>query len=272
MKKILTIILLGLAVLFSDCAIAQKQASWILPESSNAQYSGKNQVWHVSQLIPLDKSFVPRKDSRIMQYYDSVRLLYQLYFNDVAAEALNDLGNEAPDGTLANILTDALLQAGATEMQSQNAKTPDLALLNFGGIREPIPAGPITIGKIFSVLPFDNNNLVIVDVKGSELRKMFFNNLRELKNVQSFSAGVRLVYKGGILDSVTINGKPLDDNRTYRMATINFVENGGDKILADVKTKNIFTQTQPFRTTMIEYFKAKGKFRGVKDGRVTIIK
>ena len=157
-------------------------------------------------------------------------------------------------------------------MQSQNAKAPDLALLNFGGIREPIPAGPITIGKIFSVLPFDNNNLVIVDVKGSELRKMFFNNLRELKNVQSFSAGVRLVYKGGILDSVTINGEPLDDSRTYRMATINFVENGGDKILADVKTQNIFTQTQPFRTTMIEYFKAKGKFRGVKDGRVTIIK
>ena len=254
MKKTLTIILLGLAVLSSGSAIAQ------------------NQVSQESQLIPLDKSFVPRKESRISQYYDSVRLLYQLYFNDVAAEALNDLGNEAPDGTLANIITDALLEAGATEMQSQNAKVPDLALLNFGGIREPIPAGPITIGKIFSVLPFDNNNLVVIDVKGSELRKMFFNNLRELKNIQSFSAGVRLVYKGGILDSVSINGKPLDDSRTYRMATINFVENGGDKILADVKTKNIFTQTQPFRTTMIEYFKSKGKFRGVKDGRVTIIK
>ena len=254
MKKTLTIILLGLAVLSSGSAIAQ------------------NQVSQESQLIPLDKSFVPRKESRISQYYDSVRLLYQLYFNDVAAEALNDLGNEAPDGTLANIITDALLEAGATEMQRQKATAPDLALLNFGGIREPIPAGPITIGKIFSVLPFDNNNLVVIDVKGSELRKMFFNNLRELKNVQSFSAGVRLVYKGGIIESVTINGEPLDDSRTYRMATINFVENGGDKILADVKTKNIFTQTQPFRTTMIEYFKAKGKFRGVKDGRVTIIK
>lgn len=254
MKKTLTIILLGLAVLFSGSAIAQKQ------------------VRHESQLIPLDKSFVPRKDSRIMQYYNSVRLLYQLYFNDVAAEALNDLGNEPPDGTLANILTDALLQAGATEMQLQNATPPDLALLNFGGIREPIPAGLITIGKIFSVLPFDNNNLVVIDAKGSELRKMFFNNLRELKNAQSFSSGVRLVYKGGILDSVSINGKPLDDSRSYRMVTINFIENGGDKILADVKTKNIFTQTQPFRTTIIEYFKAKGKFRGEKDGRVVIIK
>lgn len=252
MRKILATTILGLSVLFLSTVTAQK---------------------HESQLIRLDKSIEPRKDSRISHYYDSINQIYQQYFNNVVAEAENYLGNKAPDGTLANVLTDELFREAAIAMSLiESSVVPDLALLNFGGIREPIPAGTITVGKIFSVLPFDNNYMVLIDIKGSELRKMFFNNLRELKNAQSFSSGVRLVYKGSILDSVSINGKPLDDNRTYRMATINFVENGGDKILADVKTQNIFTQTQPFRTTIIEFFKAKGKFRGVKDGRVVIIK
>lgn len=251
MRKILATTILGLSVLFLSTVTAQK---------------------HESQLIRLDKSIEPRKDSRISHYYDSINQIYQQYFNNVVAEAENYLGNKAPDGTLANVLTDELFREAAIAMSLiESSIVPDLALLNFGGIREPIPAGTITVGKIFSVLPFDNNYMVLIDIKGSKLRKMFFNNLRKIENAQSFS-NVHLVYKGGIIDSVTIGGKPIDDNRLYRMATINFIENGGDKILENVATSHVYTDSQPFRTRVIEYFKAQKKIKRIKDGRVVILK
>ncbi len=248
MKKTLTIILLGLTVLFSGSVAAQK---------------------HQSQLIPLDKSFDPTEDSHITRYHDSVRLLYNLYFNDVVAQALNDLGNEAPQGTLANILTAALFQYGDALSHNLDGHPLDLAMLNFGGIREPITAGPITIGKLFSVLPFDNNTIVVIEIKGSELRKMFFNNLRKLENVQPIQ-NAQIVYTNGAVESVTVGGKPIEDNRTYRMATINFIENGGDKILENVETKNLITETEPFRKRIIDFFSNEEKLRGTKDNRVTI--
>ncbi len=248
MKKTLTIIILGLTVLFSGSIAAQK---------------------HQSQLIPLDKSFDPTENSRIARYHDSVRLLYDLYFDNVVAQALNDLGNEAPQGTLANILAYALFQYGDALSHNLDGHHIDLALLNFGGIREPIPAGPITIGKLFSVLPFDNNTIAVIELKGSELKKMFFNNLKQLKNTQPMH-NTQIVYSNGTIESVTIGGKPIDDNRTYRMATINFIENGGDKILENVETKNLITETEPFRTRIIDFFNSEGEIRGTKDLRVVI--
>jgi 2',3'-cyclic-nucleotide 2'-phosphodiesterase (5'-nucleotidase family) len=237
-----------------------------------AQNVSKPKYQYQYEMIRLDSTYDAKIDPKLAKYVEKKRRHMEKQMQVVVAHTDTELESYAPESPLSNFLTDLLLEESAKYIKDTTFDNLDLSMLNFGGIREPIPAGPITIGKIFSVLPFDNNNMVVVDVKGSELRKMFFNNLRELKTAQSFSAGVRLVYKGGILDSVTINGKPLDDSRTYRMATSNFVENGGDKILADVKTQNIFTQPQPFRTTIIEFFKAKGKFRGIKDGRVTIIK
>ena len=224
---------------------------------------------HQSGLIPLDKSYEPRKATPLSQYLDSMRLVYDRHYGVVVAEALNYLDNTQPQGTLANILTDALLQIGDSLSFAIDGRNADLALLNFGGIREPIPAGPITLGKIFSVMPFDNNNIVLLDVQGAELRKMFFHNLRQLKDIQAFG-NVRLEYHDSILESATIGGEPIDDNRTYRLVTINFIENGGDKILEDVATKNILGESTPYRDRMIRYFRQKSKLHGVTDERVVI--
>ncbi len=48
------------------------------------------------------------------------------------------------------------------------AQNADFAFLNEGVVRTSIPAGPITYGQIYSLLPFDNV-LVTMNLTGSEI-------------------------------------------------------------------------------------------------------
>jgi 2',3'-cyclic-nucleotide 2'-phosphodiesterase (5'-nucleotidase family) len=73
--------------------------------------------------------------------------------NDVIAVAENELVKRQPEGSLGNIMADAML----TVAKEKYNQTIDASFINFGGIRlQAIPAGNITRGKIFELAPFDN--------------------------------------------------------------------------------------------------------------------
>lgn len=82
---------------------------------------------------------------------------------------------------------------------------------------------------MLKVQPF-GNTLVYVDMKGSEVEKY----LAVVANKQPDSgayaqfANVSLVADGQGVSNVKIQGEPLDPNKTYRMATLNFNALGGD--------------------------------------------
>ncbi|ETO50188.1 5'-nucleotidase [Yersinia pestis S3] len=94
---------------------------------------------------------------------------------------------------------------------------------------DSIGAGDITYKDVLKVQPF-GNTLVYVDMKGSEVEKY----LAVVANKQPDSgayaqfANVSLVADGQGVSNVKIQGEPLDPNKTYRMATLNFNALGGD--------------------------------------------
>ena len=49
---------------------------------------------------------------------------------------------------------------------------------------------------------------------------------------EGVSGEVRLTVAGGKVEQLTISGRPVDDNRLYTIATINFVAEGGDGMVA----------------------------------------
>ncbi len=62
----------------------------------------------------------------------------------------------------------------------RSATGAQFAFINSSGIFETIPAGPITLGKLYSVSPFENN-LVITDMTGAQIKELFeisYNNTR----------------------------------------------------------------------------------------------
>jgi 2',3'-cyclic-nucleotide 2'-phosphodiesterase (5'-nucleotidase family) len=134
------------------------------------------------------------------------------------AKTLPDTGRQSP---LGNLIADAMRIVGGG----------DVAVINNGGIRTSLHGGTATYGTLFDVLPF-RNMLVRVRVRGSDLRAYFARALASGKPDMHVS-GARLVYHVGDtpgLDTVTVLGRPLNDQAIYNVVINDFMAAGGDHL------------------------------------------
>ncbi|MET0285408.1 MAG: bifunctional metallophosphatase/5'-nucleotidase [Polyangiales bacterium] len=133
------------------------------------------------------------------------------------------------ESTLGDVIADA--QRAAT-LDAASA-LPQLALMNPGGIRADLEAGPITYGEAFTVQPF-GNSLVALTLTGAQLKTALeqqwtatsariLSPSRNLAYAYSASAPV-----GARVRDVTIDGVPLAATSSYRVTVNSFLATGGD--------------------------------------------
>lgn len=129
--------------------------------------------------------------------------------------------NRGGESALGDVVADAMrAESGA-----------DVAFTNSGGLRADLPAGPITKGSVYDVIPFDNT-LVLVKLTGAEVRRMLEDGLAHGRI--SPQSGLRYRFdlsrpEGSRLLALTLaDGSPLDEARTYAVAVNNFMASGGD--------------------------------------------
>jgi 2',3'-cyclic-nucleotide 2'-phosphodiesterase (5'-nucleotidase family) len=133
-----------------------------------------------------------------------------------------------PVSPLGNLFTDALLAA---------VPGADVALNNSsGGLRADLPAGPLTFGSVYEVMPFDN---LVVELRltGQQLRQVFAAYVRSTRRVVGFSGvTVRAQCAAGALDVAMVrpSGAPIRDDETVRVVVSDFLATGGDGILASI--------------------------------------
>ncbi len=171
--------------------------------------------------------------------------------NDIIAVAGMNLEKRSPEGTLGNVLADAMRIMAARKFNV----TVDAAFVNSGGIRLPsIPAGNITRGRIYEIAPFDNL-IVLLQIKGDELQK--FLDLMASKDGWPCS-GIRYEIRNGKAINASFLEKKLDANTVYTIAIVDYIANGGDN--CDM-LKNIPQQNKGylFRDAIIEYFSQQSK-------------
>lgn len=105
----------------------------------------------------------------------------------------------------------------------------DFSVVNSGGVRDSIPAGPITYKDVLKVQPF-GNIVSTVDLTGKEV--MDYLNAAAKMSVGSGAfpqfAGLQLVIAEGKVSSASIKGASIDPSQTYRMAINDFQAAGGD--------------------------------------------
>ena len=125
-----------------------------------------------------------------------------------------------PECELYDWFIDELIRATA----DSTGKKIDIGISNRGGIRIDMPAGEILCDDIQSMFPF-KNNLCYVALHGRDVRAIL-----DQMAATSFQilGGVKVVAKNGKIVSATVNGEPLDDDKVYGVATINFLLDGGD--------------------------------------------
>ncbi|EQC01074.1 bifunctional UDP-sugar hydrolase/5'-nucleotidase UshA [Photorhabdus temperata] len=105
----------------------------------------------------------------------------------------------------------------------------DFAIMSGGGIRDSIESRDITYKDVLKVHPFANT-LVYVEMKGSEVEQYLATiaNMKVDSGAYAQFVNVSLVADGKRVKEVKIGGKPLEPNKIYRIAMLDFNAIGGD--------------------------------------------
>lgn len=145
--------------------------------------------------------------------------------NHVVATAAQDMEVQRPESLLSNLVADVLRQSATSVL----GRPADMGLVNMGGIRTSLSAGDVTTGNIYEILPFENS-LCVLTVKGSVLTYLFENIAgRGGEGV----SGVQLeISRDGRLLSARVGGEPVQPERLYTVATVDYLAEGNDGMVA----------------------------------------
>ncbi|MFJ5915680.1 bifunctional metallophosphatase/5'-nucleotidase [Streptomyces ardesiacus] len=152
-----------------------------------------------------------------------------------------DINRDGTESPLGDLIADAQLAYG----KEQDPET-DLALMNPGGIRAPLTYaasgaegdGVVTYAEAFTVQPFANT-VNLKDYTGAQLIQVLKEQVsgpnEAAPKILQISSGLTYTLdltKSGadrvVTDSIRLNGAPVDENATYRVASNSFLAGGGD--------------------------------------------
>lgn len=148
----------------------------------------------------------------------------------------------------------------------------DFAVTNSGGLRQDIDAGLVRVGDLISAFPFPNT-IVQLQMKGSDMRAIFEHGAGLTNGILQVSKGVEVVYDeskpvGSRIVTCNIKGVPLDDSKTYKVLTSNFLADGGDGFLTFKKTLSYKNTGVEMLDSMVKYLKKFKTFDQKLEGRV----
>ncbi|GBD94100.1 endonuclease YhcR precursor [bacterium BMS3Abin05] len=198
----------------------------ICQAGSYGRFLGKLDLW-----VDTKQNAVVRYDERLIPVLPSA-----IQPNPVVAKKVNELEKQVSDEldvVIGELKTD-WLRSGRSEsnlgdweadVMRQYTGT-DVAFQNSGGMRKNLFAGPIRKRDLWEINPF-SNYFVTFSVTGKELRKILENNVNGKGEFLQVS-GLRFTYTsqkpaGQRVLSVSVDGRPLDETKTYSVCTNNFL-------------------------------------------------
>ncbi|MCM4169754.1 hypothetical protein KCTC52924_03953 [Arenibacter antarcticus] len=164
-----------------------------------------------------------------------------------------------------NLMADIVLEEVNPIFMSRTGNNIDFVLLNFGGIRSIISKGNITARSAFEVMPFENS-VFVAELDGKAVRELVAFLITA--SVPHPIAGIQIVVdKNKALEEVNIQGKPFDENKTYFVATSDYLVTGGDRMNFFKNHISLTNTDYLIRNTMIDYFKRVDTVHAAIDNR-----
>lgn len=212
-------------------------------------HSGYELVGVHGERIAMDSSFDDSLDEEMVKEIDDYKSELVDEMSPVIGFSAASISCDAPRdyNILANVLSDMV-------MDEASRIEPDVAfaVVNVGGLRKDLPQGPITVGTAFEILPF-MNTLCIVDMDGSAVLELF----RQIAALggEAISAEVNLtITRDGQLLGALLSGAEVQPDKTYKVATIDYVAEGNDGMEAFKKASNkVFPDDELFRDIFIRH-------------------
>jgi len=176
------------------------------------------------------------------------------------------LRNSQGESNIGNYIADVMRKTAGT----------DFAVINSGGIRKDLPAGPIKKLDIVEILPF-SNTLVTFSCTGAEVLKMAQTNAQAAAKTEPGVlqvSGLQYRYRitpAGIIEvsQVTINGIPVDPKARYTGATIDFILFGqAERFLGFLPKDKIENTNQLLADVVMAAIEAESIVASKVEGRI----
>ena len=220
--------------------------------------------------IVIDSRYDAQPDQRAAEFLKPYKHMVDSVMGPVVGRSAKYMTAQRPEGTLSNLLADILVWAG--KMYNEQ---PDFAVYNMGGVRADLPKGTITYGDVLDIAPFENK-IAFTTLSGADVLALF----RQMAATggEGVSHSVRLVItKDGKLESAAINGQQVDPQKDYRVATIDYLLGGTDKLEAFKQGRNVNSPQEKennSRFIIMDYFREVAKQGKMVDanieGRITV--
>ncbi|WP_421593836.1 5'-nucleotidase C-terminal domain-containing protein [Shinella sp. M27] len=180
----------------------------------------------------------------------------------------------AAECAMGNLVTDAILDRTKDQGIS-------IAITNGGGLRASIDGGPVSMGEVISVLPFQNT-VATFQLKGSDLVAALENGLSQIEEgAGRFPQVSGLKYSfdkskpaGSRVVSVEVKEGdafvPLDPAKTYGVVSNNYMRSGGDGYSVFAKSgQNAYDFGPNLELVVADYLAAHQPYKPYTDGRIT---
>ena len=246
-----------------------KNRIWLLAITAVTLLSCKTQL-QVAQVQPQKNTSIT---SDINENPEFVRLIspykegLEKEMNTKISHTAVDLNKKGSNSNLGNLLADFTYEGASAWAKSNNIPGVEGAVINIGGIRSTIGVGDIFTKHVFEVMPFENE-LVLVKMKGTDLQNLFQYYLETQKN--NPVSHLYIETESGKINQSLVNGKPLDPEKTYYIATSDYLAFGGDNMKFFTKGEMISTGLK-LRDLFIEYFKKNPEIKVSTETRLNFI-
>ncbi|MEM8802400.1 MAG: bifunctional metallophosphatase/5'-nucleotidase [Pseudomonadota bacterium] len=193
----------------------------------------------------------------------------------VVAEAAEPIGGErevcrSQECSMGSLIADAML----ARVKDQGI---DIAIQNGGGIRASIDAGPVTMGEVLTVLPFQNT-LSTFQVSGATVIEALENGVSQIEDgAGRFPqvAGMSYAFDpkaepGSRISDVMVGDAPIELEKMYGVVSNNYVRNGGDGYSMFETADNAYDFGPDLADVTAEFLAENAPFTPYTDGRITV--
>lgn len=175
--------------------------------------------------VLIDQSYDGKVDAATTSFMQPFKQKVDGEMTPVVGRAATPLEPFRPESPMSNLMSDMLMWAAP-----QYGEKVDFSVYNIGGMRAAIAQGDITIGDVFDVAPFENH-LCFVTLSGDKVEELL--GQIAYRGGEGVSKEVRMVITpDNKLTSATISGLPVDVSKSYRIATLDYVSHGNDRLVA----------------------------------------
>lgn len=195
--------------------------------------------------------------------------------NKVVAETASEIVGvreecRAMECAMGNLITDAMLD----RVKDQGIQ---IAIQNGGGIRASIDAGPVTMGEVLTVLPFQNT-LSTFQVSGATIVEALENGVSQMEEgAGRFPQVAGMTFTvdssaeaGSRISDVMVAGMPIDADKVYGVVSNNYVRNGGDGYKMFRAAQNAYDYGPDLADVTAEFIAKNAPYTPYKDGRITV--